>query len=155
LWSWPSGHHAPSYVHLHSVSSISCKDVLDRSFKANASLISPWVPLVRSPYADGFYSRYITDSRYSFRRKPFQNAFSQHEGLSTTSGSCAVVVVEVLTCVCWSSSLVVQVRALFWCRHLLWSWPSGHHAPSYVHLHTCCAKPLVLAERILKGFSSE
>ena len=85
LWSWPSGHHAPSYVHLHSVSSISCKDVLDRSFKANASLISPWVPLVRSPYADGFYSRYITYSRYSFRRKPFQPAFSQHEGLSTTS----------------------------------------------------------------------
>jgi hypothetical protein len=60
--------------------------VLDRSFKANASLISPWVPLVRSPYADGFYSRYITDSRYSFRRKPFQPAFSQHEGLSTTVG---------------------------------------------------------------------
>jgi hypothetical protein len=59
LWSWPSCHHAPSYVHLHSVSSISCKDVLDRSFKANASLISPWVPLVRSPYADGFYSRYM------------------------------------------------------------------------------------------------
>jgi hypothetical protein len=30
----------------------------------------------------------------------------------------AVLVVEVLTCVCWSSSLVVQVRALFWCRDL-------------------------------------
>jgi hypothetical protein len=30
----------------------------------------------------------------------------------------AVLVVEVLTCVCRSSSLVVQVRALFCCRDL-------------------------------------
>jgi hypothetical protein len=68
--------------------------VLDRSFKANASLIRPWVPLVRSPNADGFYSRYIADSRYSFRRKPVQPAFSQHEGLSTAAGGvmeCLVV----------------------------------------------------------------
>jgi hypothetical protein len=91
LWSWPSGHHAPSYVHLHSVSFISCKGVLDRSFKANASLISPWVPLVRSPYADGFYSRYITHIHATHSE---ENPFSLRS--ANTRGLAQQVVAEIL-----------------------------------------------------------